>query len=85
MPGDDRIKAYFGGVGLGNLTSYAGNVRAYPKSIVLGRGDALFPIDPANTDDLAEKIRATILHAEKRAYEAGRADTMRDVRRAIGL
>jgi hypothetical protein len=64
---------------------YASMVKAYPKSIVLGGGDVLYPVVEGRIEQQAEIIRKVIRRAEEAAYERGREDALRGVRKAMGV
>lgn len=55
--------------------------RAYEKSIVLGGGTNLFPID--NPQDLIETLNEYVIKVASRAYREGNSAAKAEIRRAI--
>ena len=70
---------------LKRIGSYSHMVKAHQKSVVLGGGYVLFPVDPEHTEAFAETIRLAIKRAERRAYQKGVRETQLAMRQAMGI
>lgn len=65
--------------------SRAKSIKAHSKSIVMGGGSVLFPIDTSNIERLAEIITKVVIEAEQAAYDRGYDDAQSSMRSALGI
>lgn len=70
---------------LKRIGSYSHMVKAHEKSVVLGGGYVLFPVEPGQTENIAVIVRLAIQRAERRSYQRGVRDTQLAMRQAMGL
>ena len=64
---------------------YSLMVKPYSKSVVLGGGMVLYPMDPDKVEEAGELIKIAMQRAEDAAFESGYLTAKGEIRHALGL